>query len=97
MDGHQHAHVAPNVWNVFISSLSDFGIKLTRLPIEIGLNSDTAEFKLGQPRLSFYKQVQKYTEAAKMTLPVDIKGKAQSFASMIDINCLYFTSVKYKL
>ena len=50
MDGHQHAHVAPNVWNAFISSLSGFGIKMTRLPIELGL--EDAEMKLGQARYS---------------------------------------------
>ena len=74
MDGHQHAHAAPNVWNVFIAELSGFGIKLTRLPIEIGLHF--AEDKLGQARSVFYKQVQDYAEAVKGTLPADIKEKA---------------------
>jgi hypothetical protein len=75
VDGHQHAHVAPNVWNVFISSLSGFGIKRTRLPIELGL--DGAEIKLGQARLSFYRNVQKFADIARKTMPVDIKGRAQ--------------------
>lgn len=76
MDGHQHAHVAPNVWNVFISSLSGFGIKHTRLPIEIGL--DDADIKLDRARLSFYKRIQEYAYNAKKTMPVGIKERAQS-------------------
>jgi len=75
VDGHQHAHVAPNVWNVFISSLSGFGIKRTRLPIELGL--EDAEMKLEQARYSFYKSVQEYAKAARKTLPVEIKERAQ--------------------
>ena len=79
MDGHQHAHVAPNVWNVFISSLSGFGIKRTRLPIELGLDDAENLNKLGQARLLFYKRVQEYAEVARKTMPVDnsIKGRAQ--------------------
>ncbi|NXS60697.1 YDJC deacetylase, partial [Brachypteracias leptosomus] len=39
MDGHQHIHVLPEVRHVFAEVLEEYGIKYTRVPIELGLHN----------------------------------------------------------
>ncbi|XP_065274092.1 carbohydrate deacetylase [Emys orbicularis] len=56
MDGHQHVHVLPEVRHVFAQVLEEYGIKYTRVPIELGLHSCAW---IEPPLMDFYLGVEK--------------------------------------